>query len=99
MSDLIKMAVGVAVMACVGAVAASRLLAPEPEAARVVSAPVARAIQAARTVEAISPESRRESTGFGSVTLEPDRGGHYRAGVEIQGRRIPMLVDTGATLV
>jgi aspartyl protease family protein len=33
------------------------------------------------------------------VSLEPDRSGHYRAAVEVFGRRIRMLVDTGATIV
>jgi aspartyl protease family protein len=36
---------------------------------------------------------------YNSVTLEPDRNGHYRADVEVFGRRIKMLVDTGATIV
>lgn len=99
MSDLIRMAVGVAVAACVGAVAVPHFLAPDLQAPPAVSPPVARAMQAARTIESISPESLRHATGSGPVTIEPDRGGHYRARVEIQGRRIPMLVDTGATLV
>jgi aspartyl protease family protein len=36
---------------------------------------------------------------YNSVTLDPDRNGHYRADVEVFGRRIRMLVDTGATIV
>jgi aspartyl protease family protein len=38
------------------------------------------------------------ASGF-AVTLDPDRNGHYRADVEIAGRRVRMLVDTGATMV
>lgn|GEM_PF-745172 len=37
--------------------------------------------------------------GFGRIELPPDRGGQYHADVEIEGRTVPMLVDTGATLV
>jgi aspartyl protease family protein len=52
----------------------------------------------------MSPQSTQpkvQTTAFGSgrVELRPDRGGQYHAEVEIEGRRIPMLVDTGATLV
>jgi aspartyl protease family protein len=39
------------------------------------------------------------ASGFGPVRLSGDDGGHYFANVEIDGRRIKMLVDTGATLV
>jgi len=37
--------------------------------------------------------------GFGRIELPPDRGGQYHADVEIEGRTVPMLVDTGATLI
>jgi aspartyl protease family protein len=49
---------------------------------------------------AATPQS--ESTprsSYNSVTLDADRNGHYRADVEVFGRRIKMLVDTGATIV
>jgi aspartyl protease family protein len=39
------------------------------------------------------------ASGFGPVRLSGDDTGHYFANVEIDGRRIKMLVDTGATLV
>ncbi len=38
-------------------------------------------------------------SSYNSVTLDADRNGHYRADVEVFGRRIKMLVDTGATIV
>lgn len=41
----------------------------------------------------------RAAAGFGSVVLKADAGGHYQAQIEIEGQRIPMLVDTGATIV
>lgn len=34
-----------------------------------------------------------------TVTLQADRAGHFTTDVEINGRRIPMLVDTGASIV
>lgn len=39
------------------------------------------------------------ASGFGSVVLKADAGGHFHAQIEIDGQRIPMLVDTGATIV
>ncbi len=35
----------------------------------------------------------------GSVTLRADPDGHFRVDATIGGRRVPMLVDTGATVV
>jgi aspartyl protease family protein len=49
---------------------------------------------AAAQVPAAKPAS-----GFGAVVLKQDRAGHYNAQIEIDGQRIPMLVDTGATVV
>jgi aspartyl protease family protein len=40
-----------------------------------------------------------QSLGYGREQLKPDAGGQYHANVEIEGRLLPMLVDTGATLV
>lgn len=37
--------------------------------------------------------------GLGSVELVMQRDGHYHADAEINGRSVPVLVDTGATLV
>lgn len=37
--------------------------------------------------------------GYGRVDLRADSGGQYHADVEIEGQRIAMLVDTGATLI
>lgn len=38
-------------------------------------------------------------SGYGRVDLRADAGGQYHASVDIEGMRIPMLVDTGATLI
>ncbi len=32
-------------------------------------------------------------------TIEPDRGGQYETEVEIDGQRLPVLIDTGATFL
>jgi aspartyl protease family protein len=37
--------------------------------------------------------------GRGSVILNADRDGHFRVEATIAGRRVPMMVDTGATVV
>lgn len=41
----------------------------------------------------------RRDPGLGAVAISAGPGGHFRADVEIEGRRVPMLVDTGATLI
>jgi aspartyl protease family protein len=43
--------------------------------------------------------SRDDGFGFRRVDLPVGPGGHFRANVEIDGRTIPMLVDTGASYV
>jgi aspartyl protease family protein len=40
-----------------------------------------------------------QAASYGRVELTPDRFGQYHADVEIDGRRLPMLVDTGASFV
>lgn len=51
--------------------------------------PAAPSVRPSRT-----PEARP-----GSVTLRADDDGHFRVDATIGGRRVPMLVDTGATVV
>src|SRR5947209_19579007 len=47
-----------------------------------------------------APISRdSDAFGFRRVDLPIGPGGHFRANVEIDGRTIPMLVDTGASYV
>lgn len=59
------------------------------------SAPIAAKPQPA----AAQAPAAKAASGFGSVVLKQDRAGHYNAQIEIDGQRIPMLVDTGATVV
>lgn len=58
------------------------------------SKPVAPPPPAVARVAAAPP-----AAGFGSVIITADRGGQYHTSVEVDGLRIPMLVDTGATVV
>jgi aspartyl protease family protein len=53
---------------------------------------------AAVAVPADSAAARGADDG-GTVRLSADRNGHYFTGVEINNRRLDVLVDTGATLV
>src|SRR3954451_983894 len=48
-----------------------------------------------------TPSASRDADGFGfrRVDLPVGPGGHFRANVEIEGRTVPMLVDTGASYV
>ena len=40
-----------------------------------------------------------QSSNYRSLTLEADRGGHFQVEAVINGRRLNMLADTGATSV
>ena len=54
-----------------------------------------------------SPQSSRpaqqvsavQSSNYNSLTLEADRTGHFRVEAVINGRRLDMMADTGATAV
>jgi aspartyl protease family protein len=48
---------------------------------------------------AAEPSPRIEETRPGAVSLAAGPDGHYRVEATIGGRRVPMLVDTGATVV
>lgn len=62
------------------------------------AAPPPAITQAARSPAPSAPASQ-PARGFGDVRLQADRGGQYHANVEIDGQTVPMLVDTGATVV
>lgn len=54
----------------------------------------------ARAASAVAPARTPASGGgLGVVELPPGPGGHYFADVEIEGARLHMLVDTGATVI
>ena len=50
------------------------------------------------SVQAADPAPRAAS-GFGAVTIKADQSGQYHADLEIDSLRIPMMVDTGATVI
>lgn len=53
----------------------------------------------AKAAVAVAPARPVSSGGLGVVELPPGPGGHYFADVEIEGARLHMLVDTGATVI
>jgi len=91
-----KLAIGAALVACcAGTLLAQTLGAKsfgQSQALRTAANPLV-------ANSATQQTERSQRSSFNSVTLEADRNGHYRADVEVFGRRIKMLVDTGATIV
>jgi aspartyl protease family protein len=51
------------------------------------------------TAKAAQPAPRSANSGPDSVTLLSGKGGHFWANARIDGRRLELLVDTGATKV
>lgn len=86
----IKYLLGFAVLAAVVAPQAPQLL---QDFKRAPAQPVV----AARP--AIAPAAPATTGIRGEVSLPPEQGGHYFANVEIEGVRLRMMVDTGATVV
>ncbi|MBN9060983.1 MAG: TIGR02281 family clan AA aspartic protease [Rhizobiales bacterium] len=92
MAQIVNSFLAFAAAVAIGSVAATRLI-DNSTGATTKEASVAQPVQPA----AAAPEPPR--SGYGSVTLDAGPGGHYQADVEIYGRRLPMLVDTGATII
>ena len=96
MSGLIKLSIGIAVGAAIVGSLLSSKAAPPEQIAGILSAKPASVSNTARPV---SQPPVSAASGYGWLKLPADRGGQYHADVEIEGQRIPMMVDTGATLV
>ena len=60
---------------------------------------VAVATDIQRPPVAVGEPARQRSSGPRSVTLEGDGQGHFEVSADVDGQRIPFLVDTGASLV
>ncbi len=60
--------------------------------------PVVRASSSPRTDPGVQ-RFNAGPQGVGSVTLTPDRFGQYHAEMDVEGRRVPVLIDTGASFV
>ncbi|MBL8589108.1 MAG: TIGR02281 family clan AA aspartic protease [Methylobacteriaceae bacterium] len=84
--------------------AAGGLIAVAVAGAYVLSERVARPSQGAtatatqQRAAVAAPAAPPKPTGA-TVVLKAGRGGHYEAGFDVNGRRISMLVDTGASVV
>ena len=52
--------------------------------------------QPARRTE---PPPRQQMNNYRTVTVQSDRGGHFQVEGSVDGRRIDLMVDTGATVV
>jgi aspartyl protease family protein len=84
---------------------ATASMAPAPQATRVATnaapekeaAPAPAASSAPPAIPLAA--SRDDGFGFRRVDLPVGPGGHFRANVEIDGRTVPMLVDTGASYI
>jgi aspartyl protease family protein len=50
-------------------------------------------------VKAAEPVATPAAKAHGEVEIRASDSGHYHAEAEINGRRVPVLVDTGATMV
>ena len=107
---LVKLAIGCAVVALVAGGELARLSPAQQRdllsSARAIlgGSPVAatagapgRPIASAAVAE--PSFTRYEQSSSARETIEPDRGGQYEAVVEIDGERLPVMVDTGATFL
>ncbi len=105
---LVKVAVGCAVVALVVGAELSRL-SPAEQRDLLSSA---RAVMGGSTTPALPPKRSvasavvaapahmlPEQTSSARETIEPDRGGQYQTEVEVDGQRIPVMIDTGATFL
>ncbi len=106
---LVKVAVGCAVVALVAGGELAQLSPAEQRdllssASAVLGGPpsAARARAPQRTVASAVTEPtipRSEPPSSAREIIEPDRGGQYQTEVEIDGQRLPVMIDTGATFL
>ena len=104
-SGAIKLVVGASLLAAVaGPLFANNMQTP-PAAGKNWLAGWLDGIQISRNAPVAAPPASAQAvatqagSGYGRVDLRPDAGGQYQAQVDIEGMRIAMLVDTGATLI
>ena len=93
MSSILKLVAALLISSIVAAYMLSHktlsLLVPKPE----VTQPAV-ALPPVAAVQQLKPQILA-----GSTTLDPDQLGHFQANVEMNGRSMKMLVDTGASYV
>jgi aspartyl protease family protein len=63
-----------------------------------LSKPTQPAAMSAQASADVSPP-RQTSSGYRTVTLRSDRRGHFQVEARIDGRRIELVVDTGASMI
>lgn len=78
------------------AIASSQFLARETASGNITASPAVKQRPAA-TLAASRAASPVQGGGSAELYREPD--GHFHANAEIEGRQLPMLVDTGATVI
>jgi aspartyl protease family protein len=94
---MLKNAIAFAVISVLVAIFAPQLLSSDPKPA---PAPAPRAaLVAPASAPAPPPPSPAPTEGFRETSLAADSRGQYSADVLIDGERVHMLIDTGATMV
>ena len=107
---LVKAAIGCAVVALLAGGALAQLSPAQQRdllssaRAIMVGSPVPASVGAPRRLVASAVVSepvymRSEQASSARETIEPDRSGQYEAEVEIDGQRLPVMIDTGATFL
>ena len=102
MDVVAKTAAGVAAIAIVTVYAVSyatqqRGLTGAPTSPQLSSRPIPYA--PSRAPDAMPRGNASSARNAGAVVLKAARNGHYVGQFEVKGRRIPMMVDTGASMV
>ncbi len=54
---------------------------------------------AAKPAAPVQTAAVSTGSGYGRMELRPGPGGHYETDIEVEGQRVSVLVDTGATLL
>ncbi len=114
-SGMLKFFIGVSLFAAMAGSLLSTTVSPYHPAAKTAAAPadagkswysglfqgisITRPQAAAPAPAPVVAAAPAAGAGYGRVEITPGPGGQYLADVEIEGLRIPMLVDTGATLI
>lgn len=89
--------IGWVAVACMGALLLTNYDSVKDLVATAIGAPQAGAVQQGKPQA--DDSERAANRQAGTVELKVQRNGHYHADVEVNGRTIAVMVDTGATMV